>query len=151
MLCKTCGNEFTPFNAGHVYCSPQCRPSVYHKPTRILLRDKFKCFYCGKSAFADGVVLEVDHVRPLSFGGEPKAKNLVTACAACNRAKIDTIIVPPLLDEIQAEIDKRNLEFGLSPEHTFSFTKWYAQEPEKRRKRKAYEDYIAKHSQSQEA
>lgn len=51
----------------------------------VFKRDKFTCQYCGKSA--PDVVLEVDHIKPISKGGSNEMINLVTACFDCNRGK----------------------------------------------------------------
>lgn len=51
----------------------------------VFKRDKFTCQYCGASA--PDVVLEVDHIKPVSKGGSNDLINLVTACRACNRGK----------------------------------------------------------------
>ncbi len=60
---------------------------------RILRRDKFKCQYCGKSPKNDeNVVLEVDHIRPLSKGGMWCDENLITSCRSCNLGKGDIIL-----------------------------------------------------------
>lgn len=58
------------------------RPSVRFE---VLKRDRFCCRYCGKSA--PEVLLEVDHVIPVSAGGTNALDNLVSACATCNRGK----------------------------------------------------------------
>lgn len=57
------------------------------KKTRfeVLKRDKFTCQYCGKSA--PDVVLEVDHIKPVSKGGDNDIMNLITSCKDCNRGK----------------------------------------------------------------
>lgn len=51
----------------------------------VLKRDKFTCQYCGKSA--PDVVLEVDHIKPVSKGGTNDIMNLITSCKECNRGK----------------------------------------------------------------
>lgn len=51
----------------------------------VLRRDDFTCQYCGRKA--PEVVLEVDHVFPVSCGGGNEMENLVTACRECNRGK----------------------------------------------------------------
>lgn len=56
---------------------------------RILVRDRFRCVYCGRGA-ADGVNLAVDHVNPRSKGGKTEPGNLVTSCDPCNIGKSDT-------------------------------------------------------------
>lgn len=50
----------------------------------VLKRDNFTCQYCG--AHGEGVVLEVDHIIPISKGGTSDMGNLITACFDCNRA-----------------------------------------------------------------
>lgn len=54
----------------------------------VFKRDKFTCQYCGKSA--PDVMLEIDHIKPVSKGGNNNMLNLVTACFDCNRGKTNT-------------------------------------------------------------
>lgn len=51
----------------------------------VFKRDKFTCQYCG--ATPPAVVLQIDHVTPVSKGGTNDEVNLVTACEACNLGK----------------------------------------------------------------
>jgi hypothetical protein len=55
---------------------------------RVMLRDKFKCQYCGRSpaTYAD-VTLHLDHRKPYSQGGASDFENLVTARSKCNLGK----------------------------------------------------------------
>jgi hypothetical protein len=57
------------------------------KKTRfeVFKRDSFACQYCGQSA--PEVILEVDHIIPVSKGGDNDVTNLITSCFACNRGK----------------------------------------------------------------
>lgn len=57
------------------------------KTTRfeVFKRDRFTCQYCG--AVPPSVVLEVDHIDPVSGGGGDEEGNLITACFDCNRGK----------------------------------------------------------------
>ncbi|MHB1416974.1 MAG: HNH endonuclease [Chloroflexota bacterium] len=48
-------------------------------------RDKFTCQYCGRSA--SDVVLEVDHIQPVSKSGDNDLLNLITSCKECNSGK----------------------------------------------------------------
>jgi len=48
-------------------------------------RDLFQCQYCGKTP--PSVVLEIDHIKPVSKGGSNVIENLITACFDCNRGK----------------------------------------------------------------
>lgn len=55
---------------------------------KVLLRDNFKCCYCGASpAKNPNIVLHVDHILPWSKGGETVIENLQTACSTCNLGK----------------------------------------------------------------
>jgi len=71
---------------------------------RVLVRDGFRCVYCGKSA-VDGVCLSVafhlDHVYPRSLGGRDLMSNIATACSDCNVGKGDSVLsqLPPGIDE----------------------------------------------------
>ncbi len=56
----------------------------------IFKRDGFACRYCGNHP--PDVLLEVDHLNPLSAGGDNDEMNLVTACAGCNRGKSDKLL-----------------------------------------------------------
>lgn len=51
----------------------------------VFKRDAFTCQYCGKTP--PTVVLEIDHIHPVSKGGENGLDNLITACFDCNRGK----------------------------------------------------------------
>lgn len=51
----------------------------------IFHRDGFTCQYCGKRPPA--VVLEVDHIVPVSQEGSDDDHNLITSCFDCNRGK----------------------------------------------------------------
>lgn len=56
----------------------------------VFKRDSFKCQYCGRSA--PDVVLEADHIHPVSAGGEDDIINLITACFDCNSGKSDRLL-----------------------------------------------------------
>ena len=56
----------------------------------VFKRDQFKCQYCGKAA--PDVVLNVDHINPVSKGGENDILNLVTSCEDCNSGKSDRLL-----------------------------------------------------------
>lgn len=71
------------------------------KKTRfeVFKRDGFTCQYCG--SVPPSVVLEVDHVTPVSKGGDNDIHNLTTSCFDCNRGKTDIElhrISPPMSD-----------------------------------------------------
>ena len=51
----------------------------------VFKRDNFTCQYCGKQA--PNIILEVDHIKPVSKGGNNGMLNLITSCFDCNRGK----------------------------------------------------------------
>ncbi|KUK85479.1 MAG: HNH endonuclease domain protein [candidate division TA06 bacterium 34_109] len=51
----------------------------------VFKRDSFKCQYCGRSA--PDVILQVDHIVPVSEGGDNDMLNLITSCQSCNLGK----------------------------------------------------------------
>ena len=70
----------------------------------VFKRDAFTCQYCGKKA--PDVVLEVDHIKPVSKGGKNELLNLVTACFECNRGKRDV----ELSDDSAVKKQQRQLQ-----------------------------------------
>lgn len=61
----------------------------------IFERDEHTCRYCGRSS--PEVVLEIDHVLAVAFGGTDTADNLVTACRDCNSGKSSSTAGAPKL------------------------------------------------------
>jgi len=54
----------------------------------IKSRDKFACKYCSASISKEpNLLLEVDHIKPVSKGGLSVESNLQTLCWRCNRTK----------------------------------------------------------------
>ena len=54
----------------------------------IKKRDDFTCRFCGNSTFLEpNLLLEIDHIIPVSKGGCTIEDNLQTLCWKCNRAK----------------------------------------------------------------
>jgi hypothetical protein len=56
----------------------------------IFKRDKFKCQYCGHSA--PEILLQIDHITPVSKGGNNDLLNLITSCFDCNNGKRDKLL-----------------------------------------------------------
>lgn len=77
---------------------------------RIFHRDSFTCQYCGRKP--PEIVLEVDHIRPVSEGGTNDELNLVTSCFECNRGKGATSLecAPTSLHEAAAQAQERMLQ-----------------------------------------
>jgi 5-methylcytosine-specific restriction endonuclease McrA len=55
--------------------------------TKVLMRDRFRCQYCGRKGTAFD--LSLDHILPRSRGGRTEPENLCAACTACNSRKGD--------------------------------------------------------------
>jgi hypothetical protein len=53
----------------------------------VFKRDSFTCQYCGKKA--PDILLQADHIKPVSKGGTNDILNLVTSCVDCNQGKSD--------------------------------------------------------------
>lgn len=66
---------------------------------KVFKRDGFVCQYCGSKP--PTVVLEIDHIHPVSEGGGNGIDNLLTACFDCNRGKSNSLLgnVPPSIEE----------------------------------------------------
>ena len=72
-----------PFLINRISLQPKLR-------FEVLKRDNFTCQYCGKKH--PEVELEVDHVHPVSKGGQNDVNNLITSCKDCNRGKTNQIL-----------------------------------------------------------
>ena len=51
--------------------------------------DRSRCAYCLTSEANSGIPLTIDHVWPLSKGGQTIYENLCLACRTCNEFKAD--------------------------------------------------------------
>ncbi len=59
----------------------------------ILNRDNYTCQECGNSTLKEpNLLLEIDHVKPVSKGGLTEMDNLRTLCWKCNRAKGNKLV-----------------------------------------------------------
>ncbi len=59
----------------------------------IKARDNFTCCNCGNSTHVEpNLLLEIDHIIPVSKGGRTEEDNLQTLCWKCNRSKGDKLI-----------------------------------------------------------
>ena len=69
----------------------------------VFKRDSFTCQYCGRKA--PDVILEVDHIHPVSKGGKNDLLNYITSCVDCNQGKSDRM----LSDDAVLEKQRRQL------------------------------------------
>lgn len=59
----------------------------------IKQRDHFTCRYCGNSSLIEpNLLLEIDHIIPVSKGGCTVEENLQTLCWKCNRTKSNKLV-----------------------------------------------------------
>lgn len=65
-------------------CGTQSKRPVLSSARRmqILRLDNFQCVYCG--VFLASRYLQVDHIKPVRFGGGNEDENLVACCPRCN-------------------------------------------------------------------
>lgn len=107
--CIVCDTPFLPISDSHILCSDECR-LVYQRIRsrkytklslrwKIMLRDGFKCKYCGRSS-NDDVVLHVDHILARSHGGTDDLDNLITSCKECNFGKSATLLEEHEIEKI---------------------------------------------------
>ncbi|HUU38838.1 MAG TPA: HNH endonuclease [Candidatus Desulfaltia sp.] len=78
----------------------------------VFKRDGFRCGYCGKTP--PDVILEVDHINPVSLGGKNDINNLITACFDCNRGKknIELSRIPSSLKTNLSILAERELQLS---------------------------------------
>ena len=73
----------------------------------VFKRDSFTCQYCGQSA--PNVVLEVDHLLPVSKGGDNDILNLITSCWTCNNGKSNILLTDnTMLEKQKAQLNELN-------------------------------------------
>jgi 5-methylcytosine-specific restriction endonuclease McrA len=63
------------------------RTGVAFCKKNVLIRDGFRCAYCGSQKFR----LTIDHIIPKSKGGKSDFDNCVAACKPCNTKKGDRL------------------------------------------------------------
>ncbi|MBX3050826.1 MAG: HNH endonuclease [Caldilineaceae bacterium] len=58
---------------------------------RVMERDKCRCYICKRAGTEetgpDGRSWHIDHITPLSKGGQTALYNLALSCATCNQRK----------------------------------------------------------------
>jgi hypothetical protein len=74
----------------------------------IFKRDNFTCQYCGRKP--PEIILEIDHITPVSKSGDEDPINLLTACFDCNRGKSNIEIKNKKERPDLKQINEENLE-----------------------------------------
>lgn len=112
--CRECGEVFTPEygNKRRIFCGASCMRKNVNRATRalrkaksrgndveafnpldIMMRDKWKCQLCGRKTprklrgTINDCAPELDHIIPLSIGGEHSKRNTQCLCRMCNQNK----------------------------------------------------------------
>jgi len=69
------------------------RRGGYRNYNRAYKRDNYTCQYCGYNTESEDefVSLSIDHIKPLSYGGNYRLENLVVSCLKCNMIANDRI------------------------------------------------------------
>lgn len=58
---------------------------------QIRSRDNNRCAYCQSPEALMGVTFEIEHIIPVSMGGETHLNNLCLSCPTCNRHKANRV------------------------------------------------------------
>lgn len=126
--CKECGKQFDTSSHGIGFCSDQCRRKYRNRYdyvrsdkrltqngrrdysitlARLYLRDKGVCYLCGQQVNMDANPNandygSIDHVTPVSKGGQHTWGNVRLAHRKCNMAKLDHEICAEVCEELAA-------------------------------------------------
>lgn len=110
----------------------------------VLLRDDYKCQYCGQDFTDDKGELTLDHVVPRFHGGKTRWENVVAACGKCNLEKAHFMTmkpkcgVPKRPSYYELVAKSQNLSIEVPHESWAQFTGWNPDlvtvKPKKRRK-----------------
>jgi hypothetical protein len=67
----------------------------------VVNRAENRCEYCGLSQRGQAATFHVDHIFPVSAGGQTASDNLALACVGCSLHKAARVTVPdPLTNEL---------------------------------------------------
>lgn len=79
------------------------RPLYAKIKEEVFKRDQYTCQYCGRKFSVSE--LGVDHIIPLSHGGNSEPDNLVKACMECNCTKANRSLKDYLIDAIKSNTE----------------------------------------------
>ena len=95
----------------------------YQLREEVLRRDGYKCCVCGKTE-KDGVRLEIDHIIPVSKGGQSTISNLQTLCNSCNTKKNtldnETFVKKSIKEKLITFRRKRSKELDIPAYYIFT-------------------------------
>lgn len=116
-VCKVCNSSFHTRNNLSTVCSEVCRNEINFEKLKlfnVFERDNFRCAYCGKTSYEDGVKLIVEHIFPRSKGGTNEGHNIITACSDCNNRKRDKIMDWNVILTLWQVVEKRNRDKNIN-------------------------------------
>ncbi len=87
----------------------------------VLLRDDYKCGYCGMQGDR---TMTVDHVVPKAAGGKSNWENLISACADCNGRKRDRTPEQARMPLLRKPREPRSIPFIVVKRNTEE-SEWY--------------------------
>lgn len=114
--CEICNRVFFTSIRSQRFCDAACRQTYYDTPKRssrilhnglrfdVLRAYEFKCAYCG-----DQNNLQIDHIVPVSMGGETEFDNLIPACQTCNSGKAEKLLDGTEIEKIKSKRKNRSL------------------------------------------
>ena len=93
----------------------------------ILLRDNYRCQYCGDTFQEND--LTYDHVLPRTYGGKTNWENIITSCTVCNQKKGHRTDIKPLKDPIRPTYwelasKSKNLPITIPDERWQDYLNW---------------------------
>lgn len=99
-----------------LYYIKRGRKRVALTKKNVLLRDDYKCAYCGMEG--DRHTMTVDHVKPKSLGGKSDWLNLVACCSPCNGRKRDRTPEQAKMPLLRKPREPRFIPFLIVKRHT---------------------------------
>ena len=89
------------------------RQKIYFSKATVKRRDNYTCQYCGKAINKKN--LTIDHIIPVSKGGETSYENCVAACYKCNNKKNNKLL---------SQLDMKLLNKPRRPKHDVFYGLW---------------------------
>jgi 5-methylcytosine-specific restriction endonuclease McrA len=86
-------------------------PLTSEEGHKILVRDRYRCQYCGLdgvASFENSLIMTVDFIHPRTHKGKKDPVNLVAACRPCNVIKGRRVFAG--LDDAKAYVLKRRAQ-----------------------------------------
>lgn len=103
--------------------------AVKFSRANVILRDEYRCQYCGKDFSHNHSALTMDHVTPRARGGKTNWTNIVAACWPCNLSKAHYETMKPLIpawkpNYYQLVAKRKKFPIEVPHESWVSFLNW---------------------------